>query len=104
MGIPREMSRYPVEDNSDPLPVQMIHKGPKIIRGTIAARRCIIAGNLIAPRGVQRMLHNGKKLNMSVTHILYIFRKLFGNLPVIVKLASVDFFSVFIKRNRLLHP
>ena len=85
IGIPREMSRNPVQNHADSLTVHIIHKVHKIIRRSVTAGRCIVASYLISPGSVQRMLHHRHQLYMGISHTLYIFSQTGRNLPVIVK-------------------
>ena len=47
--IPREMCRYPIEDNADSLAVHVINEIHKIYGITISAGRCVVIGNLVSP-------------------------------------------------------
>ena len=85
IGIPREMSRNPVQNHADSLTVHIIHKVHKIIRRSVTAGRCIVASYLISPGSVQRMLHHRHQFYMGISHILYIFSQTGRNLSVIVK-------------------
>ena len=49
MGIPRKMSRYPVQDHANAVLMHIVHEVHKIIRSAIAAGRRIVTGHLIAP-------------------------------------------------------
>ena len=85
IGIPREMSRNPVQNHADSLTVHIIHKVHKIIRRSVTAGRCIVASYLISPGSIQRMLHHRHQFYMGISHALYIFSQTGRNLPVIVK-------------------
>ena len=82
----------------------MVHEGLKIVGGPVAAGGGIIAGYLVAPGGIQGVLHHRQKLHMGIAHFLHIGSQLFCGLPVIIKLAAVLFLSVFIQLRRLPHP
>jgi hypothetical protein len=52
----REMARYPVDDDADAVLMAAIHKMPEFIRIAKAARRGEVAGHLVTPGTVKRML------------------------------------------------
>ena len=80
--ISRKMCRYPVQNDSDSGPVQVVHEILKILSIAIAGRRRIITGYLIAPAPVKGMLRNAHQLNMCIPHVLHIGCKLLCKLPV----------------------
>ena len=84
-----EMCRYPVNDDSDPLCMHVIHKSHEVLGISIAGGRCIVAGHLISPGGVIRMLHNGHQFHVVIPHALHIFGHGKGDLLVIEKLSSI---------------
>ncbi len=96
VDIPGEMGRNPVQDHANPLSVHIIHKIHKIIRRAVPAGGCIISRHLIAPGGIQRMLHHREKLDMGIAHLLHILRQLHGNLPVIIKFGACHLGAVLI--------
>ena len=49
VGIPRKVSRYPVQNHANALLMHIVHEVHKIIRSAIAAGRRIVTGYLIAP-------------------------------------------------------
>ena len=71
-GVSREMCRYPVEDDTNLMFMQIIHKELKILCGTVTGSRCKIAGYLISPGTVKRMLRDTHQFHMGVTHILHV--------------------------------
>ena len=88
-GIPRKMSRHPVQDHADALAVHIIHKIHEILRRAIARGGRVVACHLIAPGLVQRMLHDRHQLHMGIAHILHIVRQHGGNLTIIIKLPGL---------------
>jgi hypothetical protein len=50
------------------------------------------------------MLHHRQKLHMGISHILYVLRQLFGDLPVIVELAAHDLLAVLVHGKGLANP
>ena len=47
--IARKMSRYPVQNDTNPLLMHIVHEIHKILRRAIPGGRCIVTGHLIAP-------------------------------------------------------
>ena len=74
--ILRKMCRYPVKNDTDFLTVKIIHQIFEILRCSVAGSRCVIAGYLIAPGTVKRMLCDTHKLHMGVSHFFDILCKL----------------------------
>ena len=56
VGVPREMGGNPVQDHADALFVQIIDEIHELLGRSVAGGGRIIAGYLVAPGGVQRML------------------------------------------------
>ena len=104
VGIPGEMGRNPVQDHTNPLTVHIIHKVHEIVRSSIAAGRRIISCYLVAPGGIQRMLHHWHELYVGVAHILYIIRQFYSQLPVIIELRACNGFTGLIFSQLFAHP
>ena len=84
-GITRKMSRYPVKDHADPLLMHIIHKIHEILRCAIAGSRCIIPSHLISPGTVERMLHDGKQLDVGIAHLFHIICDHRSQLAIIIE-------------------
>ena len=104
VGIPREMGRNPVQNHADPLAVHIVHEIHKIIRSAVTAGGRVIAGHLIAPGGVQRMLHHRHQLHMGVTHLLHVIRQRTRDFPVIVKFRAGDLLAFRVQLQLLAFP
>ncbi len=104
ISVSGEMGRHPIQNHADSLTVHVIHKVHEIIRCSIAAGRRVIARYLIAPGGVQRMLHHRHQLHMRISHVRYILRQLHRQLPVVVKLCAGNLLSLAVRRALLTHP
>ena len=65
VAVGREVRWNPVENDADVVLVQVVHEVHEILRSAVARRRCEVAGGLISPGAIERMLHNREKLNMS---------------------------------------
>ena len=87
-SISRKMRRHPVENHADSLLVHVVHEEHEVLRRTVARGHRIVAGHLVAPGSVQRMLHQRHQLDVCIPHLLHIFRKHHGEFAIIVK-ASV---------------
>ena len=98
-GVFREVCRYPVKDNADALLVEVVDHVLEVIRRAVAGCRCIIAGHLISPGSVKRMLCDTHQLDVGVAHILAVIGSFLRELAIVVEafLASAG-------RFRMLHP
>ena len=94
--ILREMCRYPVENDTDFISMQIIDHPCKIFRRPISGCRCIVSGHLISPGSVKRMLGNSHQFHMCVTHFFYVF----GNCPGKFSICIES----FIFPSRMTHP
>jgi hypothetical protein len=61
-----EMRRHPVENHADPMLMQHIDERQEIVGRAVARRRREIAGRLIAPRAVERVLGNRQPIAESL--------------------------------------
>ena len=104
IGIPWEMGRHPVKYDADSLSMHIVHKVHEILRSTVTAGRGIIPCYLITPGFIQRMLHHRHELHMGVSHILYVFRQPWGQLPVIIKFGTRQVLSCLIPDSLLTDP
>ena len=57
-----------------------IDEGHEVFRRSVAAGDGEIAGGLIAPGSVERVLGNRQQFNMGIAHILHVWDELFGKL------------------------
>ena len=73
VGIAREVRRHPVQNDADAVTVHVIDKVHEVLRQTVARGRRIVAGDLITPGGIQRMLRNADQLDMGVIHLFEVF-------------------------------
>ena len=84
----REVRRHPVEDDADPGLMAGVDKLHELLRRPVAVGRGEIAGDLIAPRGVVGIFHDGQQLDMRIAHILDIGNQLRRKL-LIIEIAAV---------------
>ena len=82
LRILREVRRYPVEDHADAMLVKIIHHVHELLRGAMTARRCEIAGHLIAPARIERMLRDAHQLDVGVAHIVTVLGELMCRLGI----------------------
>ena len=83
--ISREMSRHPVKDDTDIIPVQFIDHIRKVFRCPVSGSRSIISCHLISPGSVKGMFRHSHQLHMSVSHVLYVFYDRIGKFPVCIE-------------------
>ena len=62
--------------------MQLVNEVLQIIRGTEAAGGGKVAGDLIAPGGIQGVLHHGEQLHMGIAHLFHIGHQILGSIPV----------------------
>src|SRR5262245_21548645 len=87
MRIGRKVRRYPVEDHTDTGLVQRIDEGLEIVRCAVARTRCKVSSGLITPGTIERMLHDGQKLDVGETQLPRIRRQLPCRRPIVEPLA-----------------
>ena len=79
----REVRGHPVQDHSQAGQVQAVDEGAELVRGPVAGRGRIVAQHLVAPGGVQGMLHHGQQLHVGETQPGDVGCQVRGDLPVI---------------------
>ncbi len=82
VGVGREMGRNPIQDHTDARPMQRVDQGHEVLWRAVTAGRGEIAGGLIAPRPVERVLHHRQELDMGETEIDQIVGKLLRKLEI----------------------
>src|SRR5208282_6204943 len=70
--VAREVRGSPVEKNADAGVVAAVDKLHEFSGGAVAAGGGEVANRLIAPGTVERMLHDGKQLDVRIAEIFYI--------------------------------
>ena len=85
-GIPGEVGGHPIQNDAYPGLMQAVDEPAQIIGGAKAAGGGEITCHLIAPGGIQGVLHHGKQLYMGEAHLLYI-----GDQPVAYRLVAEEF-------------
>ena len=90
-SILREMCRYPVQNYSNSIFMEVIHHILKIFRCAISGRWCIVANHLITPGTIKWMLCNAHQFYVRIPHILYILCQFMGEFTIIVKSIRILF-------------
>jgi len=83
-----EMGRHPIHDHTDTGRVQSVDEVLKVLRGAVAAGRCVEAGDLVSPAWVVGMLRHGKELDMREAHPLDVVNEGAGQVAVAERLAD----------------
>ena len=78
-----KMRRHPVEDDANPLLVQIIDQVHQILGRAVPARRREVTGRLIPPGAEKRMLSQGQKLDVGEAHFSNVSRQWLGQLAII---------------------
>ena len=73
--VVREVGRYPVEDHADAGLMQGVDQVHEVLRRAVAAARCEVAGRLVAPGPVERVLHHREKLDVRETQVPDVLHK-----------------------------
>ena len=84
VGILREVGRNPVEDDTDPFFVEVVHKVHELFWSAVTGSRRVVAGNLIAPGTVVWMFRNSHEFYVGVAHLLYIISQLVGSFHICI--------------------
>ena len=74
--IPGEVRRHPVEDHADARLVQVVDEPHEVLRRAVARARREVAGALVAPRAVERVLHDRHQLDVGEAHALRVLGEL----------------------------
>ena len=86
-----EMRRDPVHDHADIIPVQSVDQIGKVFRSAVTGSRRVIARDLIAPGGVERILHQRHQLDMRIAHLLAVLRKSVRQIAVLCAFIAERF-------------
>ena len=70
--VVRKMRRHPVENHADAVLVQHVDEVHEILRRAVTRRRREIAGRLVTPRAVERMLGDRHQLDVREAHALHV--------------------------------
>ena len=94
VGIAREVGRNPVQNDTDAFFVHVVYEIFELFRGAVAGGRSVVAGYLVAPGTIVRMLRNAHQFYMGVTHLFHISGKLCGSF--FIGIVAILFWSVFL--------
>ena len=70
--VAREVGRDPVEDDADPGIVQLVDERHEVGRRAVPRGRREVASGLVAPRPVERMLHDREQLDVREPGLLHV--------------------------------
>ena len=71
--VGREVRRHPVENHADAVLVQVVDQVHEILRRAVARRGSEVAGGLVSPGTVERMLHDRQELDVGEAHLVDVF-------------------------------
>ena len=91
VGILAEMGRHPVKDHTDTGAVETIHQIHKVVRRTVTGGGSKVAGTLISPALVQRILRHRQQLHIVVAHVTDVFRQAVAHLPIVEDFPVLGF-------------
>jgi hypothetical protein len=72
MRIVRKVSGSPVHEHTDSGLMGRIDEGHKVFGGSVPAVHCEVAGGLIAPGSIKRVLGNWQQFDVGIAHILHV--------------------------------
>ena len=78
----REVRRHPVQEHPDAGGVQPVHQVAEVVRVAEPGRRRVVAGDLVAPRAAERVLHHRQELHVGEAHLQHVRGELLGQLPI----------------------
>ena len=78
--VVREVRRHPVEDDADAALVQAVDERHEVLRRAVARAGREVAGGLVAPRSVERMLGDRHELDVREAHVRGVVRERIGDL------------------------
>ena len=85
VGVLGEVRGHPVQDDADVVLVAVVHEVHEVIGVAEAAGGRKVAGGLVAPRAVERVLGDGQQLDVGVVHLQRVLDQLVGQIPVVEK-------------------
>ena len=80
--VGREMRRHPVEDHTDAMLMQEVDQIHQVLRRSIARGRCEVAGCLVAPGAVERVLGQRQQLDMGESLLDDVLRERARDVPI----------------------
>ncbi len=80
--VAREVRRHPVQDHPDAGLVQPVDQVPEVVRVTEPGGGRVEAGDLVAPRAAERVLHHRHELDVREAEVGHVLGELVGQLPV----------------------
>src|SRR5438067_11450872 len=78
--VGREMRRHPVEDHSDATLVQLVDQRLELVGMTMSRGRREVSGDLVSPRSSERVLGDGKQLDVRESHLADVIGELTSRL------------------------
>ena len=89
VGVGAKTAGHPVHDHADTCLVARIDKVHELLRVAVARRGGVIAGRLVTPGAIERMLHKRHDLDMRVAHVTHVVHELNRQVVVGVKLTAL---------------
>ena len=87
VAVLAEMGRHPIQDHTDPGPVQPVHQIHKIMGRAVAAGGGKIPHTLIAPAVIQRIFRHRQQFYIVIPHVPDVFGQLIRHIAVVQHLA-----------------
>ena len=89
VGVGAKTAGHPVHDHANAGLVACIDKMHELLRVAVARRGGVVAGRLVAPGAIERVLHERHDLDMRVAHVAHVVHKLHRQVVVGVKLTAL---------------
>jgi hypothetical protein len=82
VGVGREVRRHPVEDHADAGLVQHVDQVHQVLRRAVARGRREVAGGLVAPGAVERMLRDRQQLDVRESAFAHMVGERMGDVAI----------------------
>ncbi len=80
--VGREVRGDPVDDHADAAPVERVDHRHQVLGRAVARGRREVAGDLVAPRAVERVLHQRHQLDVREAEVAHVLGELLAELAV----------------------
>jgi hypothetical protein len=78
----RKVRRHPVDDDADPVLMAVVHEILEVVRGAVTRGGREVAGDLVTPRRVERVLGDGHQFDVREAEAFHVIDQTRGNLTI----------------------
>ena len=80
--VAREVRGHPVEEHADAVLVHPVDELAELVGRAVERRGRVVAGDLVAPRALERVRHHGQQLDVREAEVPHVCAQLVGQLDV----------------------